>query len=79
MSIELKIFRDFHDFFVRESARKEYLLDLVIIDISKVFAIILPCIADYNAIIKLPPSEVLEKACTRTIWDARKAEWSNLE
>ena len=82
MGTELKTFCDFHGFFqiVREPTRKEYLLDLAITDIPKSTATVLPLIAGHNVVlVKLPLPEVLEKSFTRTVWDLRKAEWSEIE
>ena len=65
---------------VKEPTRKEYLLDLVISDISGASVQVLPSIADHNAVmmrLKLP--EILEIMVPRTVWHLKEAAWNLLQ
>ena len=78
---DLKCFCDFYGLcqLVREPTRQDYLLDLVLTDISPCSISVLPSIADHKSVLtKLPVPEVLETTIKREVWILAKADWKSL-
>ena len=65
---------------MREPARKEYLLDLVLTDIQNTSIRILPYVADHKGVLAtLPCMEILEMSFEREVWHLAAADWGALE
>ena len=78
---DLKCFCAFYGLcqLLRESTRQDYLLDLVLTDISPCSISVLPSIADHKSVLtKLPVPEVLETTIKREVWILAKADWKSL-
>ena len=78
---DLKSVCEFYGLFqlVREPTREDYLLDLVLTNISPCTVSVLPAIADHKSVLtKLPVPEVLEVSIKREVWILAKANWKSL-